>query len=247
MNCAIHTEIPATAYCRTCGKALCENCKRDVMGVIYCESCLAAHLHGTLPTASPGMTNPTGAGMLIPRSDAPNPVLAGLLGMIPGVGAMYNGQFVKGFVNVVVFALLIYGADHAGPLEVFFGLGIAAWWFYMVIDAYRTAKAKEYGLPPPDPLGINSLFAAPTETIPQQTTATPATPPPTPSFVAPSQPLASDHGRNTPTGAIVLIGLGVLFLLNNMGIFHFYMARMFWPLFLIGLGIWLFYRRTMPR
>ena len=37
MNCAIHNETPATAFCRTCGKAMCAQCTREVKGVIYCE------------------------------------------------------------------------------------------------------------------------------------------------------------------------------------------------------------------
>ena len=49
MNCAVHNQTPAVAYCRTCGKAVCEQCKRDVRGVIYCEDCLAARVEGTLP------------------------------------------------------------------------------------------------------------------------------------------------------------------------------------------------------
>ena len=48
MNCAKHTEVPATAFCRTCGKALCGDCTRDVRGVIYCEGCIADRLSGTL-------------------------------------------------------------------------------------------------------------------------------------------------------------------------------------------------------
>ena len=45
MNCANHPDIPAVAYCRTCGKPLCANCTRSVQGVIYCETCLADRLH----------------------------------------------------------------------------------------------------------------------------------------------------------------------------------------------------------
>ena len=45
MNCAQHTDTAAVAYCRTCGKALCEVCKRDVQGTIFCEPCLAARIH----------------------------------------------------------------------------------------------------------------------------------------------------------------------------------------------------------
>ena len=51
MNCANHSDIAAVAFCRTCGKPLCQTCTRDVRGVIYCESCLAARLDGTAPAA----------------------------------------------------------------------------------------------------------------------------------------------------------------------------------------------------
>ena len=44
MNCAQHTEVAASAYCRNCGKALCEVCKRDVQGTIFCEHCLASRM-----------------------------------------------------------------------------------------------------------------------------------------------------------------------------------------------------------
>jgi len=42
MNCATHSDTAAVAFCRSCGKPLCNQCTRDVRGVIYCESCLAA-------------------------------------------------------------------------------------------------------------------------------------------------------------------------------------------------------------
>src|SRR5580693_9530751 len=42
-----------------------------------------------------------------------------------------------------------------------------------------------------------------------------------------------------PTAAVVLIGLGVLFLLQTAGVFQFGWDRL-WPFFLIGLGIWMF-------
>ena len=44
MNCATHSDQAAVAFCRTCGKPLCNQCTRDVRGVIYCESCLAARM-----------------------------------------------------------------------------------------------------------------------------------------------------------------------------------------------------------
>ena len=47
MNCATHGDTAAVAFCRTCGKPLCNQCTRDVRGVIYCEACLAARMEGT--------------------------------------------------------------------------------------------------------------------------------------------------------------------------------------------------------
>src|SRR5512140_791351 len=112
MNCAIHTDTPAAAYCRTCGKALCDACKRDVRGVIYCEDCIARRLADTMPSSVPaGATVVPGAIPVVvaPADNGPSPALAALLGFIPGVGAMYNGQFVKGLVHVLIFASLIWG------------------------------------------------------------------------------------------------------------------------------------------
>ena len=46
-----------------------------------------------------------------------------------------------------------------------------------------------------------------------------------------------------PTAAVVLIGLGVLFLLQTAGVFEFNVGRI-WPMFLIFLGVWMFANRT---
>src|SRR5271167_1778053 len=102
MNCANHADSSAVAYCRTCGKALCANCTRPVRGVIYCEDCLGSKMEGVpagtsagasagtagfVPGAAPGAMP---AGM---AGSGPNPALAGILAIFPGVGAVYNGQY----------------------------------------------------------------------------------------------------------------------------------------------------------
>ena len=204
MNCAIHPEVAGAAFCRTCGKALCEECKRDVRGVIYCEECIATRLAGTAPgVAAPG---------------AGNPVLAALLGFIPGVGAMYNGQFAKGIVHVIIFALLITLAD-SGQYEALWGILIMFFFFYQVFDAHRTAKAKLLGQPvPDDPLGLSRGLWGTGD--------------------------AAGAFSNVPIGAVVLIGLGVLFLLSNAGIFHWSWVGRLWPLILIALGIRMYMRRS---
>src|SRR5208283_5180958 len=77
MKCANHPLNDANAYCGQCGRALCTECKREVGGMSYCESCLAARLQSPLP--------PWGA-----VGSGPSPGLALGLGFIPGVGAIYN-------------------------------------------------------------------------------------------------------------------------------------------------------------
>jgi hypothetical protein len=231
MNCATHTQTPATAYCRTCGKALCEECKRDVMGAIYCEPCIAARLQGAPAVAPPPLV----------VHDAPNPVVAGVLGLIPGVGAWYNGLFLKGFIYVIIFALLIVGANSGGGLQPLFGLLIGFFPLYMAFESYATAKARQMGQPAPDPLGIDRLFGLGQTQPPSTATTAAADPGVAPGVVIPAQPAPQS---NQPVGAIVLIALGVFFLLNNYGVFRF---RHFLPMLLIGLGVWIAYKRTMGR
>jgi hypothetical protein len=238
MNCAVHTDTPAAAYCRTCGKALCENCKRDVVGAIYCEPCIAVRLQGNQPPA-PGNPVTTMPG-------TPSPGVAMLLGFIPGVGAMYNGQFIKGFIHVVIFVMLIVAVDSINGL---FLILVFFWVLYMAFDAYKTAEAKRLGLPLPDPLGLDRMFGlqeSHTGAAPAAVTSTPVEPPPqygVPSGNQTSPPFTNDH---VPVGAIVLIALGVLFLLGNL--IHFSL-RHFWPLILIGVGLWIAYKRLaiVPR
>jgi hypothetical protein len=240
MNCTVHPESAATAYCRTCGKAMCDACKHTVHGVIYCEDCLATRVNpANAPAAMPMAPVPGGA---------PSPGLALGLGFIPGVGAMYNGQFIKGLIHVVVFATLIWLANHGG--EEFAGLLIAFWIFYMAFDAYKTAKARLYGLPLPDPFGIERAFSSGTPSAPPATFVAPGTVPAAPGYVA-GQPVPPGYvapapacpREPSPVGAIVLIGLGVLFLLNQFGWWQFHWLGRMWPLILIGLGVWLFIRR----
>jgi hypothetical protein len=176
-----------------------------------------------------------------------------VLGFIPGVGAMYNGQFVKGMIHVLVFVILIAMANREGV----FGILIAAWIAYQVFDAYQTAKAKREGLPLPDPFGLNDLggkLGVPPHGAAQGFvgTQTPQTPPgpeysPAAGYTNPytaAAPYCASPRRREPVGALVLIGLGVLFLLNSMNIFHFDWIGRLWPVLIIGIGVALFIRRT---
>src|SRR5260370_229204 len=94
MNCTTHPDIPASAYCRACGKALCESCQRMAQGVIYCQDHVpvaagAPAAAAGSPYASP-YTAPAPAPPPLAAADtSASPGLAFLLGLIPGVGAIY--------------------------------------------------------------------------------------------------------------------------------------------------------------
>ncbi|HEV3513497.1 MAG TPA: DUF5668 domain-containing protein [Candidatus Sulfotelmatobacter sp.] len=232
MNCANHSDTAAVAFCRTCGKPLCNQCTRDVRGVIYCESCLAARMEGTV--AAPGFVPPTPSlyppmgttaavppGLPTPRppvNSGPNPAVAGILaGFFPiGVGAVYAGQYAKGLAHLVIMVLLILGLGSNLPWYVITVLSVAIGFFYIyqIIDAVRSAKAIQMGEPAPDPFGLAATFGAGEKF----------------------------ESTKVPAGAAILIGLGVLFLLHTAGLFEFGLDR-FWPLILIFLGVWLFARQ----
>ena len=138
MNCAVHTDVQATGYCRNCGKALCPQCTREVRGALYCEECLAGLL------AAPAAPNEAAKASV-------NPGLAATLRFIPGLGAVYNGQYVKALMHVLIFGGLIalLSSDIPSSYDAFFGIALGCFYFYMPIEAYRTAMARRQGQPEP--------------------------------------------------------------------------------------------------
>jgi len=137
MNCINHPDVNAVAYCRVCGKALCSECRRTSQGTIYCDE----HAPAVQAAAVPKAATPA------PVSGV-SPGLAFVLGLIPGVGAIYNGQYAKGLVHAVVFGLLVtIQANGAGGAEALFGVLIAAFLFYMAFEAYHTARKRMLGEP----------------------------------------------------------------------------------------------------
>ena len=181
-------------FCQHCGKPLDSTTIRRVGTAVYCEPCLAAKLTGSTPPpagnagAAAGypqfVAGPYKSAPIVPGE--PSPGVAVLLGLIPGVGAMYNEQYAKGIVHLGIFAVLM-SLSH--PSDVFGLLGFA-WWCYMVFDAYHTAKARRDGLPLPNPFGLNDIgerlgFArtAPVQGVPPAPAASYA-PPVTPTPVA---------------------------------------------------------------
>ncbi len=238
MNCVNHSDKTAVAYCRTCGKALCEICQRTASGTIYCEEHAPAAaaappeppapptppapkapdaFAGTSPYETPGASSYTSSSASSSSTPPPHdpgvsPGLAFVLGMIPGVGAIYNGQYVKGVIHVVILGVLIsiVSSDSTGGMEPLFGMLIAVWWFYMAFEAYHTARRRQMG-----------------------------------QYVDEFSSIVPMHGRRSgfPIAPVVLIGIGILFLLNTMDIIRFHQLIRYWPVALIVLGGYMLYER----
>lgn len=232
MNCQNHPDVPATAYCRTCGKAVCDQCRRDAYGTVFCEE------HAPAP-APPPASNPapasnptpkggysggpyatgtagfTGAPAFAPSPDIHTDVSPGLalgLGFIPGVGAIYNGQYAKGLIHAVVFGIIIslLSGNSDSGIELIFPFVLVSWIFYMAFEAYHTARKKRAGEPVDEYSGLLNLRGA--------------------------------HG-SAPAAGVVLMVLGVLLLLHTLHLFNFAYLSRYWPVLLIAAGAYLLYSR----
>jgi hypothetical protein len=94
-----------------------------------------------------------------------NPALAAFLSIFPGMGAIYNGNIIKGITYILIFAILIVLTDNAQEVdEVVFGLMIAGFFIFQIIDSYNEAsKINQNVLVEENPKGHKedlSLFSA---------------------------------------------------------------------------------------
>jgi hypothetical protein len=206
------TEGAIAGYCRACGKALDQASIRHAFGTIYC----AEHVPLETPEAA---ASPYGGRYPYTSTSPPaanpdvSPPLAFILGFIPGVGAIYNGQYVKGLIHVVIvgLAIAILNSDIPGNMIPLFALLLAAFWFYMPFEAYHTARARRLGQPVD---AASSLIKVP-----------------------------GSHSR-FPIAPIILIALGILLLLDNLGLLELRRIFRYWPVLLIAAGAYLLYART---
>jgi hypothetical protein len=222
-------------YCRTCGKALAasdETAAPAGEGVLYC----AEHAPPSPPSPAPPPPTPEPPPVAAPPHPAASspyatqppplpdsashtyPGLAFVLGLIPGVGAIYNGQYAKGLVHVVIlgviFSILSNGAAHG--FEPLFGVLIPCFWFYMAFEAYHTAKKRQQGQAVDEFSGL----------------------------VQSAPHAAAGSGRSRfPVAPVLLIAFGVLFLLDNLEILRIGRLIRYWPALLIVLGLYLLYER----
>jgi hypothetical protein len=124
---------------------------------------------------------------------------------------VYTGQYAKGLTHlgITVLMIILVSSDVPWYVKMVVGISMGFFYVYQIIDSVRTAKAIQTGEPAPDPFGLGQMFGTGEKF----------------------------EGTKVPVGAAVLIGLGVLFLINT--VFDFSLHR-FWPIILIVLGVWLF-------
>jgi len=231
MKCAVHSEVDATGYCRNCGKAMCPQCARPVRDVLYCEDCLATIMgHAAPATAPPPYAPPA-------PSYAPPP--ASPYAAAPSAGQPYTGYPAQpaqvlaqprsspaaAFILAFVFPGLgaIYNRQYNKGLIYIAIFASAIMGFMSDIDG---------GLKAIIGILLGGFFFYTAFEAMQTAQAMNR-------GEAPPDPLES-WSKDRPIGPIILIGLGVLFLLDNFHIFDFIRIGRFWPLILIAAGLYLF-------
>jgi len=223
MECAIHPGRDSVGVCRLCGRAVCELCGIERDGCYACSRCDPASGPGdsSAPPPGPGAAPP--APPLSPAAwdtKRKSPGLAALLSLIPGLGQLYNGQAVKGIVFLAVFFGLVQLTEH----DDFVALFVVVFYLYAVYDAYRTARQ------------INAAVADASRTQAAAGATAPGFVPET----EPRRPSDLSLSFNTREGSRVwgylLVALGALLLLANLGIPVLHLVRVLWPVGLIVLG-----------
>lgn len=124
MKCSYHPATEAQELCDVCRKPLCAECAHRIKGKPFCQDCL---VQGAEWAA-------TVKGMRLP-ADAPK--RAALCAIIPGMGAVYNGEYMKAITFFAVFAALSTMGDHG-----IFGFASVVFVIFTMFEAYRTAEAK---------------------------------------------------------------------------------------------------------
>lgn len=138
MKCAFHPNNLASARCGSCDRGLCTACDHRIKGYPYCQDCIVAGIEMLQQRAATGQPRQ--------QQEEKSPAAAVLLGLIPGLGAAYNGQPVKALVHFVVTAGFWTLADvFHSSLEVTCALASLAFYIYSLYDAFKSAQRQRAG------------------------------------------------------------------------------------------------------
>jgi hypothetical protein len=133
-----------------------------------------------------------------------SPGIAFAFGLIPGVGAICNAEYLKAFVHVMIFGFLIslIASSNIGSFQPLFVAMMIAFYWYMPLEAYHTAKFRA--------LAAGGFHI--------------------------ERRMGSQRQESLWTG-VILTFMGALLFLNEL--LHGFLERAlkFWPVVLIGYGI----------
>lgn len=125
MKCSYHPTVDSQEFCGTCSKALCSDCSHQIKGKVYCQDCLVRGAEWA--AAVKDLRIPTDA-----------PKRAAALSLIPGMGAVYNGDYLKAITQFAVFSALVIMGEHFDGV---FGFGSFVFLIFTMFDSYRSAEA----------------------------------------------------------------------------------------------------------
>ena len=163
MQCSQHPETVATAYCTNCGIAICPDCQQTVDSRVVCPVCADRLSASPSPPYPQSRAGPIAEGQTsggLPEVHPPtlvstekgypycSPGVCFVLGLIPGVGAICNGEYLKAFFQVLVFGTLvsIAGSGEAGQFSPVLVILAVALYLYMPLEAYHISKKRTLAL-----------------------------------------------------------------------------------------------------
>lgn len=217
MNCANHPETAASAFCRECGKPMCVECQKPALGSIYCAEHLPAAAKPPVPPPVPA--SPYASPYTGPRIGVVDPSVHPVLALILGFAPGVGAIYNGQYAKGLIHAIVFGLLVNIESNTHNSGLEALVG---IMISAWVIYQAFEaYHTARKRRYGqhveeFSSLFD-----------------------------VKASHGR-FPMGAIVLIGLGFLLLLDTTDIVSMEVFARYWPALLIGLGIYLLYARLNP-
>jgi hypothetical protein len=126
MKCSYHPAVDSLEVCRICSKPLCNECAHMLKGKAYCQECLIR-------------TAEWATKLKDLRLPSESPKRAALCALIPGLGAVYNSEYMKAITYFAVWAALSAMGSRVNGV---FGFGAFVFIIFTMFDAYRSAEAK---------------------------------------------------------------------------------------------------------
>jgi len=142
-----------------------------------------------------------------PRDKSPR--IAAAMSVVPGLGQIYIGYYVRGFVTASTFILMVYMANQVpGDVAPIFGFSAAFVWMFNIIDAGRTAALYNHSIAGAESIELPENFKMPAT-------------------------------GGSLVGGTLLTAFGLLALSNTALGFSLLWLESWWPVFPLALGIYL--------